>query len=148
LVGSHARGTAHAESDIDLVIITSVPSTFLTTETKVRARQSNGKQHVRVGMTPRMIVGIVALVCGSVSALLATFTNFEIIDKVNEKLPDSEKFDLLGWVSTQDAKSPDQVQDVLSRWAASNKGPHHYSSYVCVLFHRGVGFRIVCKIVV
>jgi hypothetical protein len=44
-----------------------------------------------------MIVGIVALVCGSVSALLATFTNFEIIDKVNEKLPDSEKFDLLGW---------------------------------------------------
>jgi predicted nucleotidyltransferase len=32
LVGSHARGTAHADSDIDLVIITSVPSMFLTTE--------------------------------------------------------------------------------------------------------------------
>jgi hypothetical protein len=48
-------------------------------------------------MTPRIIAGIVAIVCISVCGILATFSNFEMIDKVNSKLPDSEKFGQLGW---------------------------------------------------
>jgi hypothetical protein len=48
-------------------------------------------------MTPRIIVGIVALLSVSASGLLSTFMTFEMVDKVNEKLPETEKFAQLGW---------------------------------------------------
>jgi hypothetical protein len=48
-------------------------------------------------MTPRIIVGIVALLSVSVCGLLSTFMTFEVVDKVNEKLPETEKFAQLGW---------------------------------------------------
>jgi hypothetical protein len=48
-------------------------------------------------MKPRIIVGVVAVVCGSICGILATFSNFEMVDKVNDKLPDNEKFAHLGW---------------------------------------------------
>jgi hypothetical protein len=52
-------------------------------------------------MEARTIVGIVALVLVSVCGLIATFTSFEIVDKVNEKLPKGERFDWLGWYATK-----------------------------------------------
>lgn len=48
-------------------------------------------------MTPRIILGVVALMGCSVCGLLATFANLEMVDKVNEKLPVSEKFEQFGW---------------------------------------------------
>jgi len=48
-------------------------------------------------MTLRVIVGIVALACVSVFGLVASLINFEIMDKVNEELPEREQFAALGW---------------------------------------------------
>ncbi len=48
-------------------------------------------------MAPRIIIGIVALVCSSICGMLMSFANFEILDRVNEKLPKEEQFALLGW---------------------------------------------------
>jgi hypothetical protein len=48
-------------------------------------------------MAPRIIVGIVAVACTSVCGLVSTFASFEMVDKVNDKLPETEKFDHLGW---------------------------------------------------
>lgn len=48
-------------------------------------------------MSTRVIVGIVALACISICGLVATFANFEMVDKVNGKLPKAEQFALLGW---------------------------------------------------
>jgi hypothetical protein len=48
-------------------------------------------------MTPRILVGIVSLACVSLSGLLSTFVTFEMVDKVNEKLPETERFAQLGW---------------------------------------------------
>ena len=52
---------------------------------------------IRLAMAPRIIVGIVAVACISVCGLLSTFALFEMADKVNDKLPETEKFDHLGW---------------------------------------------------
>jgi hypothetical protein len=48
-------------------------------------------------MTIRYIVGIIALVGVSICGLVAAFLNFEMIDKVNERLPADENLDWLGW---------------------------------------------------
>jgi hypothetical protein len=48
-------------------------------------------------MAPRIIVGIIAVACISICGLLSTFALFEMVDKVNDKLPETEKFDHLGW---------------------------------------------------
>ena len=48
-------------------------------------------------MTTRVVIGIVALVCVSVCGLVATLTNLEIVDSVNDKLPQPEQFEALGW---------------------------------------------------
>lgn len=48
-------------------------------------------------MTPRVVVGIAALVCASICGMIATFVSFEMIDRVNEMLPDSSRFAWLGW---------------------------------------------------
>jgi hypothetical protein len=48
-------------------------------------------------MAPRIIVGIVTIACGSICGLLSTFALFEMVDQVNDKLPEAEKFDHLGW---------------------------------------------------
>jgi hypothetical protein len=56
-------------------------------------------------MTTRIIVGIVALECGSICVMTASFTNLEMMDKVNEKLPKEEQFARLGGIypSTNDS---------------------------------------------
>jgi len=48
-------------------------------------------------MAPRIIVGIVAVACVSICGLLSTFAHFDMVDQVNDKLPEAEKFDHLGW---------------------------------------------------
>ena len=48
-------------------------------------------------MTIRIIVGIIALVGGSICCFVATFLNFKMIDKVNEKLPADENLNWIGW---------------------------------------------------
>jgi hypothetical protein len=48
-------------------------------------------------MATRVVVGIVALVCVSICGMIATFTIFEMVGKVNDKLPKGEQFAALGW---------------------------------------------------
>ncbi len=48
-------------------------------------------------MTVRIVVGVVAVACVAACGLLSTFLTFEMVDKVNEKLPEAEKFGQLGW---------------------------------------------------
>ena len=48
-------------------------------------------------MTSRLIVGVVALACVLVCGLAASLATFEILDKVNDKLPKGEQFATLGW---------------------------------------------------
>jgi hypothetical protein len=50
-----------------------------------------------VGMTLRLIAGLVAIACGSACGLVASFTNFRMIDEVNGRLPEEERFKLVGW---------------------------------------------------
>jgi len=48
-------------------------------------------------MPTRIIIGIVALACVSICGLVATLANIEMMDKVNDKLPEEEQFATLGW---------------------------------------------------
>lgn len=48
-------------------------------------------------MSARTIVGILALVCGSVCAMTASFTSLRMVDRVNERLPEERQFAWLGW---------------------------------------------------
>jgi hypothetical protein len=42
-------------------------------------------------------VGVVGLILSSMCGILSTFTGYEIMDKVNTKLPKEDQFDPLGW---------------------------------------------------
>lgn len=48
-------------------------------------------------MTTRLIIGIAALACVSICGLVGALANFEMVDKVNSKLPQGEQFAELGW---------------------------------------------------
>jgi len=48
-------------------------------------------------MTTRVIVGIVALACVAACGMIATFAAFEMMDKVNDRLPRDQQFDPLAW---------------------------------------------------
>jgi len=48
-------------------------------------------------MATRVIVGILALACVSICGMIATLANFEIVDQINDKLPEGEQFAALGW---------------------------------------------------
>jgi hypothetical protein len=37
------------------------------------------------------------MACGTASAIIATFAGYEMMDKVNDKLPKADQFDPLGW---------------------------------------------------
>ena len=52
-------------------------------------------------MAPRVVVGIVALVCVSICGMIGTFANWEMMDKVNEKLPKEEQFAALWWYASK-----------------------------------------------
>jgi hypothetical protein len=44
----------------------------------------------------RLIIGIAALVCASVCGIASSLVTFEMVDKVNERLPEEQQFALLG----------------------------------------------------
>jgi hypothetical protein len=48
-------------------------------------------------MAIRTIIGIVAFVCGIVCAMTSGFVTWEMMDKVNEKLPPEQRFSALWW---------------------------------------------------
>ena len=48
-------------------------------------------------MTTHVIVGIVAFVCGVVCAITGTVVVFEMVDRVNERLPEERQFSPLWW---------------------------------------------------
>ena len=48
-------------------------------------------------MASRLAVGIVALACVPVCGLLGTAATWQMVDKVNEKLPKENQFGYLGW---------------------------------------------------
>ena len=48
-------------------------------------------------MTTHVIVGIVAFVCGLVCAITGTLVVFEMVNGVNEKLPEDQQFSHLWW---------------------------------------------------
>jgi hypothetical protein len=52
-------------------------------------------------MATRVIVGVVALACGSICGMISTFTLYEMMDKVNEKLPKDEQFAALWWYASK-----------------------------------------------
>ena len=43
------------------------------------------------------MVGIIALACASTCGIIAALTNFDMVDRVNEKLPASGQFAAAGW---------------------------------------------------
>jgi hypothetical protein len=45
----------------------------------------------------RLIIGIAALVCASVCGFTSALVSLDMVDRVNERLPESERFELLGW---------------------------------------------------
>jgi hypothetical protein len=48
-------------------------------------------------MTPQIIVGIGAFICGAVCAITATLVVFEMVARVNEKPPEELQFSPLWW---------------------------------------------------
>jgi hypothetical protein len=52
-------------------------------------------------MSVRVTIGIIALACISICGLISTFTQYEIVDQVNAKLPKSEQFDSLWWYASK-----------------------------------------------
>jgi hypothetical protein len=48
-------------------------------------------------MTPHIIVGIIAFVCGVLCAINGTILVFEMVDRVNDKLPEEQQFSPLWW---------------------------------------------------
>jgi len=45
----------------------------------------------------RLIIGILALICGSVCGIASSLVSFDMVEKVNERLPKDQQFALLGW---------------------------------------------------
>lgn len=48
-------------------------------------------------MPAHFIIGIIALVGGSVCGMTSTFALFKMADEVNERLPEGQRFAPLGW---------------------------------------------------
>jgi hypothetical protein len=48
-------------------------------------------------LTVRTIVGVSALLCASACGLITTLAHYQMMDEVNDKLPDQERFDPIGW---------------------------------------------------
>jgi hypothetical protein len=61
-------------------------------------------------MVVRVIIGIVALACLSICGMIATFANFEMVDKVNNKLPKGEQFAALGWYFSKRQRLQDEYR--------------------------------------
>lgn len=61
-------------------------------------------------MTPRIIIGVVAMACGFICAFVASFATFGMVDKVNDKLPEAEKFAHLWWYQSKRRRLNDKYK--------------------------------------
>jgi hypothetical protein len=52
-------------------------------------------------MATRAIIGIVALACIATCGMFSTFASWEIMDRVNERLPKEERFKTLWWYASK-----------------------------------------------
>ena len=48
-------------------------------------------------MAARVIIGIVAMLCGSVCGIMSALVSDQMVDNVNDKLVEGEQFEGLGW---------------------------------------------------
>jgi hypothetical protein len=48
-------------------------------------------------MTARIVISIAALACVPICGMIGTFRHFEMMDKVNDRLPKEEQFDPSWW---------------------------------------------------
>jgi hypothetical protein len=48
-------------------------------------------------MPPHFVIGIAAFVSGVLCAIGSTFAVFQMVDRVNERLPEERQFSHLGW---------------------------------------------------
>jgi hypothetical protein len=48
-------------------------------------------------MSKQVTIGIIALACVSACGLITAFANFQMVEKVNERLPKEEQLAALGW---------------------------------------------------
>jgi hypothetical protein len=48
-------------------------------------------------MPPHFVIGIAAFVIAVVCAITSTFVVFQMVDRVNERLPEERQFSHLGW---------------------------------------------------
>jgi len=48
-------------------------------------------------MSFRIILGVAALACAAICAIASSFVTFEMADRVNERLPESQQFSLIWW---------------------------------------------------
>jgi hypothetical protein len=61
----------------------------------VRLLRFDGLESTR--MTTRTMIGIVALLGMTISGMILSFKIFQMVDKVNDRLPKQEQFDPLSW---------------------------------------------------
>jgi hypothetical protein len=47
--------------------------------------------------TARLIIGLIALVCASICGIGSSLVSFEMIERVNERLPKDQQFATLWW---------------------------------------------------
>ena len=50
------------------------------------------------------------MACGSICAFLATFATFGMVDQVNDRLPEAEKFSHLWWYQTKRRRLNDKYK--------------------------------------
>jgi len=64
--------------------------------------------------TPRVILGIAALACGSACGMLSNLVFLEMMDKVNEKLPKTEQFEQFSWYAEKTVRLYREYNEVVS----------------------------------
>jgi hypothetical protein len=70
-------------------------------------------------MAIRAIVGIVALACVSACAIIVTFAHYEMMDKVNEKLPNENDLIRLAGIGRRHNDFAANTERMYPKWAPS-----------------------------
>jgi hypothetical protein len=60
--------------------------------------------------TTRIIIGAVAMACGFTCAYAASIANFGMVNQVNDKLPDAEKFEHFWWYESKTRRLNDKYK--------------------------------------
>jgi len=61
-------------------------------------------------MTIRIVIGIFAVVCGSLCGMIGTFKSYEMMDKVNERLSKEQQFDPSWWYLSKNLRLRSQYK--------------------------------------